>query len=48
MTQATSAIVKIPTESPQAAPSRAAKSSGRAKKTASSSPWTLLPAATSA
>jgi hypothetical protein len=38
MTQATIAIVKIPTESPQPAPDRAAaKPSGRAKKTAGAS-----------
>jgi hypothetical protein len=37
MTQATTAIVKIPTESPQPAPDRAAKPSERAKKTAGAS-----------
>ena len=37
MTQATTAIVKIPTESPQPAPDRAAKPSERAKTTASTS-----------
>jgi hypothetical protein len=37
MTQATTAIVKIPTESPQPLPDRAAKPSVRAKKTAGTS-----------
>jgi hypothetical protein len=37
MTQATTAIVKIPTESPQPAPDRTARPSVRAKKTAGTS-----------